>query len=216
MPILKNHRHEKFAQELAKGKSAAEAQVAAGYKANTGNATTLKKHKSVQMRLAEILNRNLTIEAKAIDKAAERLSITKERVLAELAKIGFANMADYMKASSEGDPYLDFRDLTRDQAAALSEVTVEDFTEGRGEDKRAVRRVKFKLHDKKGALVDIGRELGMFVTRTEVGGPGDFERLSDAELEERLAREAAELFGVDGGEAPAAAPRGIRGSGRLN
>ncbi len=52
------------------------------------------------------------------------------------------------------------RGLTR--AAALQEVTVEDFTEGRGEDKRDVRRVKFKLYDKRAALVDLGRHLGMF------------------------------------------------------
>jgi hypothetical protein len=37
--------------------------------------------------------------------------------------------------------------------AALSEVTVEDFADGRGEDVRAVRRVKFKLYDKRAALV---------------------------------------------------------------
>jgi hypothetical protein len=35
-------------------------------------------------------------------------------------------------------------ELTRDQAAALVEVTVEDFKDGRGENSRDVRRVKFK------------------------------------------------------------------------
>ena len=44
----------------------------------------------------------------------------------------------------------------------LAEVTVEDFVDGRGEDARAVKRVKFKLHDKRAALVDLGRHLGMF------------------------------------------------------
>jgi hypothetical protein len=38
-------------------------------------------------------------------------------------------MADYMKSTSEGDPFLDFSRLTRDQAAALREVTVEDYLE---------------------------------------------------------------------------------------
>jgi hypothetical protein len=47
----------------------------------------------------------------------------------------------------------------------LSEVTVEDFVDGRGEDARAVKRVKFKLHDKRAALVDLGRHLGMFSVR---------------------------------------------------
>jgi hypothetical protein len=40
-------------------------------------------------------------------------------VVDELRKIGFANMADYMKSTPEGDPSLDFSNLTRDQTAAL-------------------------------------------------------------------------------------------------
>jgi phage terminase small subunit len=105
----------------------------------------------VQARVAEILG-----------KAAAKAEVTIERVLSELALIGFANMQDYMRAGPDGDPYLDFSELTREQAAALVEVTVEDFKEGRGESARDVRRVKFKLADKKGALVDLGKHLGMF------------------------------------------------------
>jgi hypothetical protein len=71
-------------------------------------------------------------------------------------------MADYMKSTPEGDPSLDFSALTRDQTAALREVTVEDFPYRRGKHARAVRRVKFKLHDKRAALVDLGRHLGLF------------------------------------------------------
>jgi phage terminase small subunit len=78
-----------------------------------------------------------------------------------LRKIGFASMGDYMKSTPEGDPYLDFSTLTPDQKAALAEVTV-DFVDGRGENARAVKRVKFKLHDKQAALVSLGRHLGLF------------------------------------------------------
>jgi hypothetical protein len=38
------------------------------------------------------------------------------------------------------------------KTAALSEVTVKDFLDGRGEDARQVRRVKFKLHVKRAPL----------------------------------------------------------------
>ena len=41
-------------------------------------------------------------------------------------------------------------------------MTVEDFPYRRGNHARAVRRVKFKLHDKRAALVDLGRHLGLF------------------------------------------------------
>jgi phage terminase small subunit len=80
-------------------------------------------------------------------------------------------MLDYMRRGPDGDPYLDFSTLSRDQAAALTEVTVEDFKDGRGEDARDVRRVKFKLADKRAALVDLGRHLGIFKDRVEHSGP---------------------------------------------
>jgi len=50
-------------------------------------------------------------------------------------------------------------------------VTVKDYVEGRGEDAREVKRVRFKLADKRAALVDLGRHLGMFVDRHEHSGP---------------------------------------------
>jgi phage terminase small subunit len=74
--------------------------------------------------------------AAAIEKAkaerAEGTGLTGDMVIDELRKIGFANMLDYMKSTPEGDPYLDFSALTRDQGAVLQEVTVEDFVDGRG------------------------------------------------------------------------------------
>src|SRR6202040_623994 len=70
-----------------------------------------------------------------------------------------------------------------------SEITVEDYKDGRGEDARDVRRVKLKLHGKKSALVDMGREIGMFINRTEQGQPGDFANLSDGELDTKLFEE---------------------------
>ncbi len=108
--------------------------------------------------------------AKGQNKTAAKLEITKERIVEELAKIGFSNMLDYMRAGTDGDPYLDFSNLTREQAAALAEVTVEDFKDGRGEDARDVRRIKFKLHDKKGALVDLAKMLGFMVEKHEHTG----------------------------------------------
>lgn len=193
MPALSNPRHERFAQELAKGKSADDAYESAGYSPNRGNAATLKKKESISIRVNELLDRRDAIEVASTERAITKLAITKEAVLGELAKIGFANMADYMRVGPDGDPCLDFSALTRDQSAALIEVTVEDFKDGRGEDARDVRRVKFKLADKKGALVDLGKHLGLFIERHEHGGPGDFDNLSDNELEAALLEKAASL-----------------------
>jgi len=160
VPVLRNAKHEIFAQEVAKGKSADEAYQIAGFKQNRGNATRLKSNESVLSRIDEILS-----------ASADRAEVTIEKVYRELALLGFCNMQDYMRAGTDGDPYLDFSALTRDQAAALTEVTVEDFKDGRGTDARNVRRVKFKLADKRAALVDLGRHLGMFKDRIEHSGP---------------------------------------------
>lgn len=156
---MKNEGHERFAQELAKGTKQHEAYLKAGYRGNEAAACKAASRPDVRARVAEILGR-----------AADRAEITVERVLRELALIGFANMQDYMRVGADGDPYLDFSALTREQAAALVEVTVEDFKEGRGEDARNIRKVKFKLGDKRAALVDIGRHFKMFTDKVEHSG----------------------------------------------
>lgn len=102
---------------------------------------------------------------------AARAQMSADEVLEELAKLARANMQDYMVVGPHGDPVLDWSKLTRDQAAALQEVTVDDYVDGRGDEARDVRRVKFKLADKKGALVELGKHLGLFPNKVELGGP---------------------------------------------
>jgi phage terminase small subunit len=46
-----------------------------------------------------------------------------------LGRIAFANLMDYMRIGPSGDPSLDWSGLTREQAAALTEVTVDDYIE---------------------------------------------------------------------------------------
>ncbi|MCP4620583.1 MAG: terminase small subunit [Bradyrhizobium sp.] len=148
---LKNARYERFAQERVKGLSVDAAYVAAGFKAHRGNAHRLSTKESVKVRIAELQSR-----------VAEKAVVTAERVVAELAKIAFASMGDFVSLTSDGDPIINLSAATPDQMAALSEVTVEDFTDGRGDGARDVRRVKIKLGNKHGALVDLGKHLGLF------------------------------------------------------
>ena len=131
MAILKNAKHEAFARAILEGMTGRDAYRAAGYivsdAAADANASRLLKNAKVATRVSEL---------KAA--AARASTVTAARVLDELGKIAFANMADYMRPGADGDPYLDFSKLTRDQAAALQEVTVEDFKDGRGENARIV------------------------------------------------------------------------------
>lgn len=54
MTVLKNARHEKFAQELAKGKSQIDAYEAAGYKPDRTAASRLSTNVNIIDRLAEL------------------------------------------------------------------------------------------------------------------------------------------------------------------
>lgn len=164
MPVLKNARHEKFAQNVAKGKSATEAyKLAYGAKAKSAEAAGSRLLGNVKVR-------KRVEELKAAGAARAEVSI--EKVLRELSLIGFANMRDYIRIGDDGDPYFDMSELDRDQAAVISELVVEDFKDGRGEDARDVRRIKFKLHDKRAALVDLGKHLGMFRDKIDLNLSG--------------------------------------------
>ncbi len=106
----------------------------------------------------------------AQNKRSERVEITQDDVLKELIKLGFSNMLDYVQVSSDGLAYVDLSTLTREQAAAIQEITVDEYTEGKGEGARDVKKVKVKLADKKSALELIGKHLTMFKDRVEHTG----------------------------------------------
>jgi len=189
MPALKNARHERFAQEIAKGKSASEAYAIAGFRPNSGNAATLKATESISKRVEEILKREQEIDAKALEKAVEKLAITKERVLSELALISFANISDYVDLTGEY-PTWALKDVPREQMGAVAELTTETVFERTRSDgaPSEVRKVKLKFWDKKGALVDIGKHLGMFRERVELSGPdGAAIETKDVTARERIA-----------------------------
>jgi len=150
-------KQERFVAEYLVDLNATQAAARAGYSPGTGS--RLLSNGAVKCAVAA-----------GQGKVAARLEITQERVVAELARIGFANMLDYMTIGVDGDAFVDLSGLTEDQAAAISEIVVEDFKDGRGKDARDVRKVKFKLHDKKAALLQLGKHLGMFKDRVEHSG----------------------------------------------
>lgn len=145
--------HRRFVEEFLIDLNARQAAIRSGYGA--------KNAASVACR---VMARPEVQEAIAAGQAARsaRTEITADQVLKELAKVGFANIKDHLRATATGDPAMELALDDADKMAAVSEVTVEDYMDGRGEDAREVRRVKFKMHDKISALVNIGKHLGMF------------------------------------------------------
>ena len=117
-----------------------------------------------------------------VDAVIERYAIDRGRIADELARLGFANMLDYIRIDSDGDAYVDLSNVDRDQAIGIAEVVVEDFKDGRGADARDVRRVRFKLADKRAALMDLAKLCGYIVDRKDVRVIRSFKDLTDDEL----------------------------------
>lgn len=81
MGVLKNQRHELFAQGLAKGLPASTAYADAGFKPHEGNASRLSANEKVQARVTELKER-----------AAARTEITIADITTRL--MGIANKAE--------------------------------------------------------------------------------------------------------------------------
>jgi phage terminase small subunit len=193
---LQNPRYERFAQGLAEGKPAYQAYIDAGF-AKVGAAQSasrlLKSQRAgIRDRVAEISQERARIRAEATRLAIEHSGITQARVAVELGRIAFANLMDYMRIGPSGDPVLDFSNLTREQASALTEVTVDDYIDGRGENARDVRKVKFKLADKRAALMDIAKLFGWIVEKRENKIVDEFDTMSDEQIEAWLDERAEE------------------------
>jgi phage terminase small subunit len=164
MGPLANQRHERFAQALAQGKTATEAYVVAGYKANDGNASRMKGNERISARVQEIVGR-----------AAERAEVSVERVLRELAAIAFSNIT---KAVTWG-PSVQVRE-EKDEGgqrvkvvtSAVSLIPRDKLDENTAAAIAVVSQsstgaLRVRMHDKLAALVALGKHLGMFDQRTQ-------------------------------------------------
>jgi phage terminase small subunit len=153
-------RQQRFVDEYLIDLNATQAAIRAGYSPKTARS---------------ISNENLTkpdIQA-AIEKGMQarsgRVEITQDMVLRELAKIGFS---DIRKVVRWGETMVRMVDGEEEQAedmvpyhglALIDSTEIDDNTAGAiAEVSQGRDGLKVKLHDKKGALVDIGRHLGMF------------------------------------------------------
>ena len=138
-----------FVAEYLVDLCATQAAIRAGYSAKTagwiGPQLLTKTHIAAEIE-------------KAMANREKRTLVTADAVIAELAKIGFSNMQDYV---GESFSVQDIQGLTRDQAAAIQEITIDG------------DKIRFKLADKRAALVDIGRHLGIFEKDNKQNNPAD-------------------------------------------
>ena len=129
MPVLKNARHERFAQELANGKSASEAYQLAGYKPDDGHASRLAGNGKVRERIGEVQARGakraeITLES-LLDEAADL-----QRQAKEAKQFAAANGALKLKAELSGHYVQRKEDVTprrslRDIDARIAQLLAE-------------------------------------------------------------------------------------------
>lgn len=167
----------RFVDEYLIDLNATQAAIRSGYSART--AEDIGRQLLRKTPVAEAL-------AKRMKDREKRTEITQDKVLRELAKIGFSDIRKAVKwgetelrlaEGGEGDvmPYhglalVGSDEIDDDTAAAIAEVS-----EGR-------EGLRVKFHDKKGALVELAKHLGMFTPKGHA--PLDLE-LKKLEIEKR-------------------------------
>ncbi|CAN2966218.1 terminase small subunit [Pseudomonas fluorescens] len=153
-------KQQRFVDEYLIDLNATQAAIRVGYSKKTADQQASRLLTNVKVR--EYL-------AQRQADRANRTEITQDKVLKELAKIGFSDIRKIVRwgetqvrmVDGEDDgpedmvPYhglalIDSAEVDDSTAAAIAEVS------------QSRDGLKVKLHDKKGALVDIGRHLGMF------------------------------------------------------
>ncbi len=94
---LDNPRHEKFAQALFQGKSASEAYVLAGYKANKGNFVRFKDNQRIKARLVEL-------QQQVSDAVVAKTALTKQWVIDRLRENVARSMQMEAVRNADGEP----------------------------------------------------------------------------------------------------------------
>lgn len=139
-------KQEKFCSEYLIDLNGTQAAIRAGYSEKTANeqAARLLANVSIINRLSELRK-----------PLAEKVGITQEMVLNELAKVGFSNLKDYLSDDLDVN---NLSDIDTNKAGAIASLKKNVTTFEGGESVTT----EIKLHDKIKSLELIGKHLGFF------------------------------------------------------
>lgn len=159
-----------FALEYLIDGNATQAAIRAGYAESSA-----RQRGSLLLQNPEV---RATIDAQhgqVTKKLADRYEVNADRIVRELALLGFSNMGDYVVIDDDGLPRLDLGSVTMDQTAAIKDIDVTTTTFDMGERGiRTVEKTKIRLADKRSALVDLGKTVGLFKDGGDVLVPVQF------------------------------------------
>jgi len=158
-----NKKQTRFVEEYLIDLNATQAAIRAGYSKNRAG--------EIGWQLLQKTTIQEAISA-AQARRSERTEITQDMVLAELAKIAFSDMRRAVKWSSSLGEVMDGDNLVQTNGVMLVDSdNLDDSTAAAvSEISQTAQGIKIKLHDKRAALVDIGRHLGMFNDKLNLTG----------------------------------------------
>jgi phage terminase small subunit len=161
--MLKNPKHEHFAQLLSNGESAPRAYVLAGYSENGAEqgSSRLLKNVDVSSRVAHLRKFKEQVHFEAVQEAVHKSGVGKAWILERLKKVVEIGMKDEPIYDKEGAFTGEYKSVNLPAANKALEL--------------------------------LGIEEGLFIKRVETGDPGDFERLNDDELDRRYAENQAAI-----------------------
>lgn len=144
-----NEKQKRFVAEYLVDLNATQAAIRTGYSPKTAYSMGQRLLKNVEIQNAI---------QEAMQKRERRTEVTQDRVIAELAAIGFAKATDYAEIEGPMVTIKPTADLTPEQAAAVAGIEQGNFG------------IKVKLYDKVRALELLGKHLGMFADKVEHSG----------------------------------------------
>lgn len=142
--------------------NATQAAVRAGYSAKNADkiGSQLLGKARVAARISELMA-----------ERKERLGVTADAVVRELARLAFADIGQVVDFAGGTLRLRDPAAIPEDARRAIQSVKVRRYAEGgRDGDAREVELTEFKLADKKGPLELLGKHLGLFADRLQIGG----------------------------------------------
>ena len=167
-----NAMQRRFVQEYKIDLNATQAAIRAGYSENTAYSQGQRLLKDVEIA-GEI--------QQELDRCCERTRVTKDKIIRELARIGFANVGKILDDSSGGI----LEGLSEDDLAAVSSVKTKTLSTD-DETGHVIIEREIKFHDKGKALEQLGRHLGMFNDKLDVTVSKTQEQATD-EMKEMIA-----------------------------
>lgn len=162
-------KQKRFIEEYLIDLNATQAAIRAGYSPDTAQQTGSENLSKPVIR-AQI--------DRAMAERSKRTGVNAERVLQELAKIGFADVTDFVTIEGRSVKVKTTDQMPRDKLGAIAGI------------KEGANGIEIKLNDKEKALELIGRHLGMWNDKVELSGEvktnNPYEGLTTEELKELI------------------------------